>query len=1786
MENNISETSHETHKNEIKLPSQPVVNECINPRSGMTSPRSRGRGRAARSATASQPAVESDKGRAACYSESSSDITSSDERGRTTRKSEECASAKDLLEEKTSLSQEHNLEQREKSACKSEASALTIDVPKEKERLNQDQSSSTVSFDEQHGSRKDVTTPSVAVTEPLHVDTFQPSHIPELRLPSPPPIVPSSFSPDIYDFNETDSDGMTRTKQTGSKRGRKKSSSPRKSGKSPLEISKSVIPPFNRDAITKSPRSPKFFSNARSPVSEKSQEWSRFSPPVRDLSKSFSESLLQENSQTSKDESALVNKKKTQSPKSDSIKGSKTTSVKVKVSDKDISKDKSSLSEAISPRRSSRRTRNQESLDESAGDVDESNLSDNIDDKYKRNESDERNASEVNCSDSVAYTTPANKAKEESSGKIERSRRGRRSVDNNTGVNSSIEEISAVEPKSEVSNRITSLPDEPVEKDYLIRGETSVDVIEIGDKKLSPKKLSGKNKGKGWSKGKKRKGWSSPKAKKGAKSNTQTHELPLETEQYQNVPENAFVESKDEPLKEEKDKKMGDINPIVSKSDNTNFFDAFQAFASASESKEEFDLNSSDNGNSSSSPHKSRPGRKPGKRSLRESTINQSPTKSEELLSNEYHFPESKKNEVDKAETVIAQTKESVESHVKKKRGRRVKLSEDCTSTASINEEKQEKTLHDSTTPMQVVPSLTEVSVVLEQLDHPLVNNSSMTTAGVVKSDLISISQKCSVASTSQKGSGVCSSQKSFEATTSKKSSVASTCPKSSVASTCTKSSVESTCPKSSVSNTSPKSSVASTSPQISVASTSPKISVASTSPKSSVASTSPKSSVASTSLKSSVASTSQKSSVASTSPKSSVASSSQKSSVASISKDSSVISTPQKSSEESTYQKSSVTSTLQHSSVTSKLQESSEESSSQQSSVESISQQHSVTDASQQNPVASMSQQSSKSRSSQPSSKSRSSQQSSIAGTSQQTSIASTSQQTSEESASQQSSVASTSQQSSVASTSQQSSVASTSQQSSVASTSQQSSVASTSQQSSVASISQQSSVASISQQSSVASISQPSSVASTSQPSSVASTSQQTSVASTSQQTSVASTSQQTSVASTSQQTSVASTSQQSSVASTSQKSSVASTSRQSAVASISQQSAVASTSQQSAVASTSRQSAVASTSRQSSVASTSQQNSVASTAQESSVASTSQKSSLANSSQQSSVASTAQEISVASKTQKRSVASTSQESSVASTFQHGSDDNDVDAETVENIAKFLEETAASLSIPEVSNEAPRDEAEASTSRYESRPKRSSARQPRKMDDNEMNELLMLLNVDDEESEDEDYVPKDLTALDSQAESDDGADSDASSAESFNCDTDDDDYMKDKDKHKAGGKNLSKLMSMASDSTSDIVPSKSGKSAKPKNTKKTKGKKAKVEIAKKSKGSAVNKGKAKGGKVKGGDSDVKSDKKRTEASDFAIHGPIVKLTPDRCQETILNTRCENVQEQPTRKSNIKFYCKIETKQKTAKVGYSSTLHNNYNAFSKDINWFCSLCKNFSHFQKLGDLYGPYFLPELTPMCKKTYPKILEGQVVESSSASPCEIPGVRFKGLNCKPRTPRRECSFEYLDNRKGRVGPVGKESSSILGEVQEEQQQQQQQQQQEEKQQQSESESHGGAMGVTESSELQGVNSNYSNEIVPNSGSNVWKPPGTECWLHEECLLWTPGVHVANSQLSGLEEAVIAAQDSICVNCDESGATIGCLGAGCSLLVHVPCAKLLMWTLDIETFKSLCPKHTKLT
>ncbi|ELU05541.1 hypothetical protein CAPTEDRAFT_182744 [Capitella teleta] len=87
----------------------------------------------------------------------------------------------------------------------------------------------------------------------------------------------------------------------------------------------------------------------------------------------------------------------------------------------------------------------------------------------------------------------------------------------------------------------------------------------------------------------------------------------------------------------------------------------------------------------------------------------------------------------------------------------------------------------------------------------------------------------------------------------------------------------------------------------------------------------------------------------------------------------------------------------------------------------------------------------------------------------------------------------------------------------------------------------------------------------------------------------------------------------------------------------------------------------------------------------------------------------------------------------------------------------------------------------------------------------------------------------------------------------------------------------------------------------------------------------------------------------------------------------------------------------------------------------------------------------------------------------------------------------------------------------------------------------------------------------------------------PP--EIWLHEDCAVWTGGVHFSYGRLLGLDDAISAAKQTTCCACKMNGASLGCLRKGCVLKYHFACAVEKDCQLDEDNFSMVCPKHKRL-
>lgn len=82
--------------------------------------------------------------------------------------------------------------------------------------------------------------------------------------------------------------------------------------------------------------------------------------------------------------------------------------------------------------------------------------------------------------------------------------------------------------------------------------------------------------------------------------------------------------------------------------------------------------------------------------------------------------------------------------------------------------------------------------------------------------------------------------------------------------------------------------------------------------------------------------------------------------------------------------------------------------------------------------------------------------------------------------------------------------------------------------------------------------------------------------------------------------------------------------------------------------------------------------------------------------------------------------------------------------------------------------------------------------------------------------------------------------------------------------------------------------------------------------------------------------------------------------------------------------------------------------------------------------------------------------------------------------------------------------------------------------------------------------------------------------------ECWVHEDCGVWSTGVFLVRGKLYGLKEAALLARQTICSCCQQTGAIMGCFQKGCSRNFHFSCAVQSGCVLNEDNFSMRCPDH----
>ncbi|XP_076122753.1 retinoic acid-induced protein 1 [Alosa pseudoharengus] len=220
-----------------------------------------------------------------------------------------------------------------------------------------------------------------------------------------------------------------------------------------------------------------------------------------------------------------------------------------------------------------------------------------------------------------------------------------------------------------------------------------------------------------------------------------------------------------------------------------------------------------------------------------------------------------------------------------------------------------------------------------------------------------------------------------------------------------------------------------------------------------------------------------------------------------------------------------------------------------------------------------------------------------------------------------------------------------------------------------------------------------------------------------------------------------------------------------------------------------------------------------------------------------------------------------------------------------------------------------------------------------------------------------------------------------------------------------------------------------------------------------------------------------------------------------------------------------------------------------------------CCLCGMPSNYRDLGDLCGPYYLPNNIPQKTVSWgyreefwenreraqfrstqpPTVQESEKTsEPSQAGTSE----EHPGHHRKPRRPSRESSHPRTNFR----------------------------------------------LGLKKLQQCLSLRRRTAETAPPSGeegldtalGKAQRKAEEREHWAHEACVVWTSGVVLVAGRLYGLKEAVQSAAQTKCAKCQSEGASVSCSCEGCSHKYHYVCAKESGCLFEDGDFSVRCPKH----
>lgn len=349
--------------------------------------------------------------------------------------------------------------------------------------------------------------------------------------------------------------------------------------------------------------------------------------------------------------------------------------------------------------------------------------------------------------------------------------------------------------------------------------------------------------------------------------------------------------------------------------------------------------------------------------------------------------------------------------------------------------------------------------------------------------------------------------------------------------------------------------------------------------------------------------------------------------------------------------------------------------------------------------------------------------------------------------------------------------------------------------------------------------------------------------------------------------------------------------------------------------------------------------------------------------------------------------------------------------------------------------------------------------------------------------------------------------------------------------------GNGTSKKDSDASASTAGAAANKNGKRSK--STKKP------IKKNKKKGGNKNNKG-GKNAKNQPAKCEKKAKAKEESAAAEALskfRGPYVQIGRDG-SETVINAPITEEIADKQAKLKKNFVGHSMNDRNKIRGLHVSTLSNKYDTATTDKSWMCVFCKLGPHKYSLGDLFGPYILSttdedfqlsQIDPaddLFRSQRTKLTMLQSRGMSFAMARQIANAMTNG-EASPKASTsgkgRKRKITEVEAGAGSPVPTSKDAPDIF-------------------------------YGMTKVAE-----------------------DSYEVWVHEDCIVWSSGVHVVGIRIVGLDAAVWGSSRHQCVECAQYGAILSCLHRGCTDVAHYPCAKRSGWDLDENEFKSRCSKHS---